>query len=80
MLRIQSLHGLATLALTTGALLGCGGEDTRPDHGSMAGQLDRTLESLGAPAPTSVRVRGDGGVVLFHRRFAEAGDRAGAPR
>ncbi len=44
MLRIQSLHGLATLALTTGALLGCGGEDTRPNHGSMAGQLDRITQ------------------------------------
>jgi molybdopterin/thiamine biosynthesis adenylyltransferase len=40
---------------------------------ALAGQLDRSLDSLGATAPTSVRVRGDAGAVLFHRRFAQAG-------
>jgi molybdopterin/thiamine biosynthesis adenylyltransferase len=47
---------------------------------ALAGRLDRTLESLGAPAPTSVRVRGEGGTVLFHRRFAQAGGQTGAQR
>ena len=45
---------------------------------AMTGQLDRTLESLGAPAPTSVRVRGERGAVLFHRRFPEASSQPGA--
>jgi hypothetical protein len=45
---------------------------------ALAGLFDRTLESLGALAPTSVLVRGEGGAVLFHRRFAQADDRAGA--
>jgi hypothetical protein len=47
---------------------------------ALEGRLDRTLESLGAPTPTSVRVRGEGGAVLFHRRFAHAGRRPGAQR
>jgi hypothetical protein len=45
---------------------------------ALAAQLDRNLESLGAPHPTSVRVRGERGTVLFHRRFAEAGGPGGA--
>jgi len=45
---------------------------------ALADRLDRTLESLGAPAPTSVRVRGERGAVLFHRRFPEADSHAGA--
>jgi hypothetical protein len=32
---------------------------------ALAGQLDCTLHSLGADAPSSVRVRGDRGAVLF---------------
>jgi molybdopterin/thiamine biosynthesis adenylyltransferase len=47
---------------------------------ALTGRLDRTLESLGTSAPTSVRVRGEGGAVLFHRRFAQAGRQAGAQR
>jgi molybdopterin/thiamine biosynthesis adenylyltransferase len=38
----------------------------------LAGQLDRTLASLGATEPASVRLRGERGAVLFHRGFAEA--------
>jgi molybdopterin/thiamine biosynthesis adenylyltransferase len=45
---------------------------------ALASQLDSNLESLGAPQPTSVRVRGERGAVLFHRRFAEAGGQEGA--
>ena len=47
---------------------------------ALEGRLDRTLESLGAPTPTSVRVRGESGTVLFHRRFAQADGRPGAQR
>jgi hypothetical protein len=45
-----------------------------PMH-ALDGRFDQTLESLGAPAPNSVRVRGESGAVLFHRRFAQAGAR-----
>jgi molybdopterin/thiamine biosynthesis adenylyltransferase len=39
---------------------------------ALAGQLDCTLASLGATAPNSVRLRGERGAVLFHRRFPQA--------
>jgi molybdopterin/thiamine biosynthesis adenylyltransferase len=40
--------------------------------GALAGQLDYPLKSLGATAPSSVRLRGERGAVLFHRSFGEA--------
>jgi molybdopterin/thiamine biosynthesis adenylyltransferase len=46
----------------------------------LADQLDRSLASLGACAPTAVRVRGEHGAVLFHRRFAEVGADVGLQR
>jgi hypothetical protein len=45
---------------------------------ALASQLERNLESLGAVRPTSVRIRGERGAVLFHRRFGEAPGGEGA--
>jgi molybdopterin/thiamine biosynthesis adenylyltransferase len=67
---------------TAGACLHCGWpRRPHPIHTykevpmqAMAGGFDRTLEWLGALAPTSARVRGESGSVLFHRRFAQGGD------
>jgi hypothetical protein len=47
---------------------------------ALATQLDASLESLGAGRPTSVRVRGENGAVLFHRRFPEAHSQDGSQR
>ena len=45
---------------------------------ALATQLEQSLESLGAREPTSVRVRGERGAVLFHRRFADTACQDGA--
>jgi molybdopterin/thiamine biosynthesis adenylyltransferase len=47
---------------------------------ALAGQLDCTLESLGATAPGSVRLRGERGAVLFYRSFEQAVGEGGARR
>jgi molybdopterin/thiamine biosynthesis adenylyltransferase len=39
----------------------------------LGSQLDRSLASLGAPAPASVRVRGERGACLVYRRLPEYG-------
>ena len=71
---------------TTGACPRCGASQwPHPLHSyeevpmkALATQLEQSLESLGAREPTSVRVRGERGAVLFHRRFANTACQDGA--